>query len=166
MLHSSSAVAVCTVLATMWLLRVLLIRARGRSNEPAGKPPVHTMAVLGSGGHTAEMIALLRTLDVATYAPRNYVVATSDDKSGERIETFEAERVCASHSPQHRLLWLPRSREVGQSYWSSALTTLYALAHAFVLVLRIRPSLLLCNGPGTCIPICIAAYALRMLGIK
>ena len=43
---------------------------------------------------------------------------------------------------------------------------LSALLHAVVLVLRIRPSLLLCNGPGTCIPIAAVAIALRWLGIK
>ena len=46
------------------------------------------------------------------------------------------------------------------------LTTLYACVHAGALVLRRRPSLLLCNGPGTCIPICAAALMLRVLGIK
>jgi len=61
---------------------------------------------------------------------------------------------------------LPRSREVGQSYATSVLTTMYALVHAVVLVLRSRPSLLLCNGPGTCIPIAAVAIGLRWLGIK
>ena len=61
---------------------------------------------------------------------------------------------------------LPRSREVGQSYLSSIPFTLYALIRAFVLMLRIRPSLVLCNGPGTCVPIAAGAIALRWLGIK
>ncbi|KAJ0082689.1 hypothetical protein Patl1_10136 [Pistacia atlantica] len=50
-----------------------------------------------------------------------------------------------------------RSREVGQSYISSVWTTLLAIAHALWLMIRIRPQVVLCNGPGTCIPPCIKA---------
>lgn len=32
-------------------------------------------------------------------------------------------------------------------------------------VLKHRPELLLCNGPGTCVPVCAAALALRILGV-
>ena len=31
---------------------------------------------------------------------------------------------------------------------------------------RALPSLVLCNGPGTCVPICAAALLVRLLGIK
>ena len=50
------------------------------------------MAVLGSGGHTAEMLALLKGLDFATYAPRHYVIADTDHTSAQRIVTFEEAR--------------------------------------------------------------------------
>ncbi|PKI31424.1 hypothetical protein CRG98_048184 [Punica granatum] len=58
-----------------------------------------------------------------------------------------------------------RSREVGQSYITSVWTTLVALAHALWLMLRIRPQVILCNGPGTCIPLCMIAFLLKVLGI-
>ncbi|KAJ0082408.1 hypothetical protein Patl1_10142 [Pistacia atlantica] len=48
-----------------------------------------------------------------------------------------------------------RSREVGQSYITSIWTTLLAIAHALWLMIRIRPQVVLCNGPGTCIPLCV-----------
>jgi beta-1,4-N-acetylglucosaminyltransferase len=148
-----------------WLARVVSLRlSYKRAAHPAGIPPVHTMAVLGSGGHTAEMLALLKTLDRSLYSPREYVIATTDHTSAQRIEAFEASE--NDNKSNHRLLLLPRSREVGQSYGSSVLTTLYAMMHAVVLVLRSRPSLLLCNGPGTCVPIAAAAIALRWIGIK
>lgn len=152
----------------LWLLRVTYLHVRYRlAAQPAGGAPVRTMAVLGSGGHTAEMLSLLQTLDRSVYSPREYIIATTDHTSAQRIETFEASAPSATDaSPQHRLLLLPRSREVGQSYASSVLTTLYALVHAVVVVLRSRPSLLLCNGPGTCIPIAAVAIGMRWLGIK
>ena len=42
------------------------------------KTCVKTMIVLGSGGHTAEMIYLLETLDLKSLYPRVYVVANTD----------------------------------------------------------------------------------------
>jgi len=74
-----------------------------------------------------------------------------------------------SSSPQDSPLIvysIPRSREVGQSYFSSVFTTFYAQIHAMILLLFwIRPHLILTNGPGTCLPICLAGLLLRILGI-
>ncbi|KAI3886464.1 hypothetical protein MKX03_036751 [Papaver bracteatum] len=42
------------------------------------------------------------------------------------------------------------SREVGQSYLTSIGTTIIALVHALLLMIKIRPQAILCNGPGTC----------------
>ncbi|CAN0360370.1 unnamed protein product, partial [Hapterophycus canaliculatus] len=55
--------------------------------------------------------------------------------------------------------------QVGQSYVSSVYTTLVAMLHAALMVVRIRPDLVLVNGPGTCIPVCLAAFALRFFGL-
>ncbi|KAF6176379.1 hypothetical protein GIB67_011168 [Kingdonia uniflora] len=60
-----------------------------------------------------------------------------------------------------------RSREVGQSYLTSVVTTLIALVHAMRLMLRIRPTSslffqILCNGPGTCVPLCLIAFFFKV----
>ena len=160
--------AAATLVAS-WLLRVLWLQLRRRNApQPVGQPPVHTMIVMGSGGHTAEMLTLLQGMDAAMYAPRNYVVATTDSTSAQRVEAFEKSwaRERASLQPEYQLLRLPRSREVGQSFLSSLFTTLYASLWAAVMVFRHRPSLLLTNGPGTCVPVCAASVGLRLLGIK
>uniref|UniRef100_A0A8R1DVI2 UDP-N-acetylglucosamine transferase subunit ALG14 n=1 Tax=Caenorhabditis japonica TaxID=281687 RepID=A0A8R1DVI2_CAEJA len=52
---------------------------------------------------------------------------------------------------------IPRSREVGQSYFSSVFSTLNSCRFAFKLIYRTRPDLVLLNGPGTCIPVAFAA---------
>ena len=156
--------AVLLAAVAIWAARVAQLFLRGRSARPSGSAPVRLMAVLGSGGHTAEMLALLKGLEPRVYTPRDYVIADTDHTSAQRIETFETAR--GADASAFSLLRLPRSREVGQSYVSSVFTTLYALLHAFGMVLRARPSLLLCNGPGTCIPVCAWAYALRLLGLK
>ncbi|KAG2652078.1 hypothetical protein PVAP13_1NG331800 [Panicum virgatum] len=58
-----------------------------------------------------------------------------------------------------------RSREVGQTYITSIATTLLATMHAMWLVISIRPQVIFCNGPGTCFPLCVCAFALKVLGL-
>ncbi|RZR86989.1 hypothetical protein BHM03_00014295 [Ensete ventricosum] len=58
-----------------------------------------------------------------------------------------------------------RSREVGQSYIISIGTTLIATAHALWLVIRIRPQVIICNDPGTCIPLCASGFPFKLLGL-
>lgn len=82
----------------------------------------------------------------------SHVIAYSDSTSESHLR---APRVV------HRL---PRSREVGQGYPSSVLSTLRAFAAAIALVARTRPDLVLCNGPGTCLPVVAAAFLARVLG--
>ena len=167
--HFESPTALALALLLLcWLLRVVIVFLRGSSAQPSGPMPIRTMAVLGSGGHTAEMLQLLSSMDLASYAPRDYVLATTDHTSAQKIEAFEAERQRRGAGPatEHKLLRLPRSREVGQSYASSALTTLHALVHSVAHVFAARPALVLCNGPGTCVPVAVAALLLRLLGVK
>lgn len=60
---------------------------------------------------------------------------------------------------------VPRTREVGQSWLSSACTAAWALVFSVLVVGRHRPSLILINGPGTCVPLCFAALFFRILGL-
>jgi beta-1,4-N-acetylglucosaminyltransferase len=53
--------------------------------------------------------------------------------------------------------------QVGQSYASSVWTTLVAIRAAVRVLLAARPQLLLCNGPGTCLPLVVAAVLARAL---
>jgi beta-1,4-N-acetylglucosaminyltransferase len=52
-----------------------------------------------AGGHTAEMLALLRGFDLAAYSPRRYVVAATDSMSGPKAAAFEAERAAPPPPP-------------------------------------------------------------------
>ena len=61
--------------------------------------------------------------------------------------------------------YIPRSREVGQSFLSSVPSTLRAAASGTLVLLRVRPQLLLCNGPGTCLPVAVVARVLTLLRI-
>ncbi|CAM9723641.1 unnamed protein product [Chrysoparadoxa australica] len=106
-----------------------------RERAPKG---VKTMVVLGSGGHTSEMLHLVATLSSSVYHPLCYVVAQTDHTSIARIPTDR----------EFTVKVIPRSREVGQSWSSTVWTTLVALFSSARLVFQERPDLLLVNGPG------------------
>jgi len=109
-----------------------------------------------------EMMTLLQKLDRAKFRPLIYVRAQSDKTSQPKIMQHEAELNNLKNCEFHVIF---RSREVRQSYLTSVATTLYALLHSLALVWHTRPQLILCNGPGTCVPICWAAFFFRALGL-
>lgn len=142
------------------LARILFLMhkaATGFSRTTPNKriKPCKTIICIGSGGHTTEMLQLIANLDFSKYAPRFYLIANSDKISAEKIRTLE------NSNNDFRIIEIPRSRVVGQSYITSIFTTLYSIFYCIPVVCRIQPDLLLCNGPGTCIPICVIAFLLK-----
>ncbi|XP_065214271.1 UDP-N-acetylglucosamine transferase subunit ALG14 homolog [Planococcus citri] len=124
------------------------------------KTKCKTLIVIGSGGHTTEIVRIVKRLNPTIFTPRIYVVAESDDKSNVKIH--ETEGIFSSKG-EYRIVKIPRSRKVHQSYISSVFTTLYAILYSIPVVLLHKPELILCNGPGTCIPICLVGFLSRML---
>ncbi|CAH0492376.1 unnamed protein product [Peronospora farinosa] len=120
---------------------------------------VRVMAVLGSGGHTTELLKLIKRLNREVYTPITFVVAQTDKTS--QMKTELDWKLTAIDS----FAIIPRSREVGQSWMSSVWTTLQSLQSCLYLVYKCRPQLVLCNGPGTCIPICAAVVLFRVFGV-
>jgi beta-1,4-N-acetylglucosaminyltransferase len=179
---TASAGFLLLVIRILWVYREI---QQSRSNQSAQiisksvtrKRPCKTLVVLGSGGHTSEMLHMVRQLDTSLYDPLLYVVADTDHTSIKRLKanmdttgTDNNSQTASnnnnnSHVKDENIYIIPRSREVGQSYVTSLLTTIYALLHAIVMVLLIRPELLLCNGPGTCVPLVLSVWIWRILGV-
>ncbi|KAL2244698.1 UNVERIFIED_CONTAM: UDP-N-acetylglucosamine transferase subunit ALG14 [Sesamum indicum] len=156
--------------STLIVIRIFYIIYRSSKplySTPPG--PLSTLIVLGSGGHTAEMLNLLAVMQMEKFMPRYYIAAATDNMSLQKArvledslkEKSEAGLVGTSHFMQ-----IYRSREVGQSYITSVGTTLIALTHALWLMIKIRPQVILCNGPGTCIPLCVIAFFFKAFGIR
>ncbi|TDG97028.1 hypothetical protein EPR50_G00220500 [Perca flavescens] len=158
--------AVFAILLTCLLviIRLYIVVKTGPNYKPGAKGPVAVLVVAGSGGHTTEILRLMESLSAA-YTPRHYVIADTDRMSEEKICTFESSRHFDSES-QFTICRIPRSREVHQSWASSVLSTLDALRYSLPLVFRLRPDMVLCNGPGTCVPLCVAGLLLGILGMK
>ncbi|KAG0615428.1 hypothetical protein M758_5G040500 [Ceratodon purpureus] len=162
-------------LVAVLVVRVFwVVQSTGRpvSLQPGVKRrPMRTLVVLGSGGHTAEMMSLVEALNLQWYAPRHYIAGATDKMSLPRAEGVEARLLKdagdADGSVQRsEYSQIFRSREVGQSYLTSMFTTLWAFVHAVSQVLRIQPDVILCNGPGTCLPICVAGFLMKVVGWK
>ncbi|XP_056410110.1 UDP-N-acetylglucosamine transferase subunit ALG14 homolog [Hyla sarda] len=153
------------ILMSALLLLGLWRALRGPGHHKPGRSGhVSLMVVAGSGGHTSEVLRLLSRLS-SSYGPVHYVLAETDLMSEEKIHTFEASKE-TSADPGYTIQRIPRSREVRQSWGSSLLSTLRSFFYSFPLTCRLQPDVILCNGPGTCIPICFSAFLLSMVGIK
>ncbi|KAJ0959968.1 hypothetical protein J5N97_000258 [Dioscorea zingiberensis] len=160
---------------TISLLAIRLTYVFLRSSKPFVDPPerVSTMIVLGSGGHTAEMLSIVNVLNKERFSPRFYVAATTDNMSLQKAQVLEQSLhglrnnlILQGSSEAAQFLQIYRSREVGQSYITSIGTSLIAMMHALWLTLKIRPQVIICNGPGTCIPLCVAAFMFKIAGLR
>ncbi|OEU14167.1 UDP-N-acetylglucosamine transferase subunit ALG14 [Fragilariopsis cylindrus CCMP1102] len=142
--------------------------------KTTSKRPLKTLVVLGSGGHTTEMLHLIKNLNPDHYYPVVLIVATTDTTSLRRVQAYphslpvqNKDNLIEEEKNNNggRIYRIPRSREVGQSYWSSILTTMYSFFFAFWLVgFKVQPDLILVNGPGTCLPIAVSAFLFRIVG--
>ena len=132
------------------VLLALLVRCRGRRDS---HKRIKTLVVLGSGGHTAEMLRLITDFDFERYTPLTLVTAATDTTSRAKAER-ELPRAALSTA---RWAEIPRAREVGQSFGSSVPSTLRALFACVHLIWTAAPELVLVNGPGTCVPVAVLA---------
>ncbi|KAF6200311.1 hypothetical protein GE061_006614 [Apolygus lucorum] len=135
---------------------------RPPSNMRNRERPVKTMMVIGSGGHTAELLKITQFLDIMRYRPRIYVMADTDITSEMKIVSIEYNNPRGDYI----VMKIPRSRTVGQSYLTSIFTTIWSILRSIPPMLYHRPELILCNGPGTCIPICLIAFLMRVAYIN
>lgn len=122
--------------------------------------PARTLIVLGSGGHTAEMCSISKYLATEKYSPRYFVLSDTDTTSESKVL-----RIPATSKRDSYIYRIKRSRHVGQSYFTSIFTTIQSIFLSIPMVYRTQPDLILCNGPGTCVPICLIAFILKLFGL-
>ncbi|RIA85823.1 Glycosyltransferase Family 1 protein [Glomus cerebriforme] len=156
------------IIILIFLIRLyqVLPRCRNKSSNQS-KPPFKTCIVLGSGGHTMEMLQLVEGLDFQKiYRPRIYVIANNDHLSLKKVEEFENRKSGDNIIKHHKVRLIPRSRQVGQSWLTTPFSVFKALISCLNLIFGDSPDLIICNGPGSCIPVCVISYIPRIIGIK
>ncbi|VDM59665.1 unnamed protein product [Angiostrongylus costaricensis] len=147
-------------LATAYLC-YLVRHSNQRSNFNRRLENISVCCVMGSGGHTMEMIELLKTMG-PDYNRRCYIIADTDRISKDKVIEFESLRGSGSYE----ICFIPRSREVGQGFLTAIPKTLYSFIFALKTVWKTRPDLVITNGPGSCIPVVFAAAFFDMIRLR
>ena len=132
------------------LLRIYFILP-SKIKKKNSKKILNFLSVLGSGGHTTEMISLIEEIkksNPTTICKFKFI--TSEDRSKISIKKkFPEEK-------EENFIFIPRSRSVHQSYFTSIFTTIYSF---LITLFKVPKSdILLCNGPGVCIPVVFSFY--------
>lgn len=138
------------------------------------------------------MMRLVAHLDWKRFSRRIWIISSGDTLSETKALAFEksigtgevsvvstgyqSRKFKRAHRTvdrlQFRLLRIPRARRVHQSYLTSPFSTLYSLAfclwHIAIAPMlatsgrKVFADLVLLNGPGSCVPITIAAFLPRV----
>ena len=78
------AVVAVSVIRLLWVLPAFTTQP-----PPSRKSSAKIVIVLGSGGHTAEMLRMIEHLDFKKYNRRVYIVSSGDTLSEGKARTFE-----------------------------------------------------------------------------
>ena len=145
---------------TFFRLASILSRPHPTSRPPPSVTPTHLLVVLGSGGHTAEMLNILSSLSDLhlAYTTRTYVCSSGDGFSAAKAAEFEK-----TLGGQYNIITVRRARRVHQSLLTAPFTTILCLYDCFHL-LHTQPDLILTNGPGTGVCVVLAAILRLFFG--
>jgi beta-1,4-N-acetylglucosaminyltransferase len=121
------------------------------------------MIILGSGGHTGEILIMLSKLDFNKFTEVFFISAHNDKSSENKVK--ETIKLDDFKKTKFHFEKIYRSRNVGQSFKSSIFTTIYALFQSLVIIMKTRPSLVVSNGPGVAVPIIYIGFILKLLFI-
>jgi len=97
-----------------------------------------TLMLLGSGGHTSELLSLVSGMDFRNKYEAHFLFCQSDSLSQQRL--------VQSGLPFDSLQQVFRARNVGQSWMTTPLTFLITSLQAAWICFRLKPQLVICNG--------------------
>ncbi|KAL8989650.1 MAG: hypothetical protein Q9177_001505 [Variospora cf. flavescens] len=139
-------IAFAIVIITSTFLRLLYILPAFNVTKPPRRPrgqPTRLLVVLGSGGHTAEMLSILQGLDPTLYTHRSYVISSGDEFSA--LKAIEFESTLDSALSQHKrdstnipstydISLVPRARNIHQPLITTPLSSLRCLLACFAVL--------------------------------
>lgn len=147
----------------------------------SGLPAVYFLYVLGSGGHTAEMIETIKQkFRGLKNQHRRYIITSGDEGSLAKVKNLEA--IISDAYPDERkgtrdVFKIKRARAVHQSIYTAPFTCLISAAHAVNALTRepnLRPvkeygyqfkypHVIVTNGPATGFIVGLVAHLLKIL---
>ena len=161
------------------VLRIAFVIKRGKHDTPRPRScKGHLLVVLGSGGHTAEMLNILRRVPRLrqSYPRRTYVVSSGDGFSALKASEFEKEiSNDAAYDGDFEVVTVRRARRVHQGVLTAPYTTILCLWDCVQVLRGKHPDqnfkshsyadVILTNGPGTGVCIVVASIILLFLGL-
>ncbi|KAM9898357.1 hypothetical protein OXX59_004564 [Metschnikowia pulcherrima] len=128
------------------------------------RPGAQLMILLGSGGHTGEMLRLLNKSNIGACS-RTWLASSGDTASLLKARDFE-ESTMTNSSSQIHYAELYRARKVGESVVSSILSTTKSIYSTAQKLRELPlPDVLLVNGPGTSVPVAYLLFMLKLIGV-
>ncbi|KAF4548039.1 Oligosaccharide biosynthesis protein Alg14-like protein [Elsinoe fawcettii] len=191
-------ITIALLLVATVTLRLLFIlpRFRQRPTQRKRGSKSHLLIVLGSGGHTAEMIYMLEKavlglpkemvaagasndherLDWSNFTYRTWVAGAEDNFSILRAKEFEEATATASSKrskddKSYRIVQVPRARRIHQPLITSPISCLQCAWACVQLLLRAPastdfPDIILTNGPATATVLIFTSFLLRFLDYR
>lgn len=194
---AGSYVLVSLLLFAVFRLAIILYRPKPekQTSQDASRQERrkgHLLIVLGSGGHTSEMLSILQNLGAeyldSRFDKRTWVVSSGDAFSAERAKRFEdwIEQDTSSRSSWD-IITVHRAREIHQPLYTAPVSCLQCLwdciqalrgthrdlkstpkgarSNTGDAVTTPHPDLILTNGPATAVVLILASLILMFLGL-
>ncbi|KAI6248008.1 UDP-N-acetylglucosamine transferase subunit alg14 [Erysiphe necator] len=148
----------------------------------------HIVAVLGSGGHSAEMLSLLRDIDPSRYIHRTYIASSGDKfaiEKASQLEEIIQIKLRPSEPKTDANKWdpvtgtwdvkiVPRARKIHQSLFTTPFSSMWCIFESIRALHMIAknskaapnefPDVIVANGPATAAIVIFAANFIRFLG--
>lgn len=120
------------------------------------------MILLGSGGHTGEMMRMVGSMELEK-SSRTWLVSSGDTTSLEKAKTYEELLLSLLKSDY---VVLQRARRVGESLFLSFFSTMRSIASTATQLWNLpKPDVLLVNGPGTSVPVAYVLFVMKFFGL-
>jgi beta-1,4-N-acetylglucosaminyltransferase len=173
-----STTALLLLTPILYRLHKILSPNRPKPDLPDRKARI--LIVLGSGGHTAEMLSMLSRAGLDwkdKFVKRTWVVGEGDGISAQRAREFEEGEVRAGDgNGGYEVKSVPRARAIHQSVWTAPITCLRCAVACFHVLLpqedeighrdvRDYPDVILCNGPATATILVFVSVLLRFFDV-
>lgn len=131
----------------------------GEELEKAKPPPEGTslMILLGSGGHTGEMLRILSQWEHLDKYDLHFIVSSGDNTSLLKLKEMKL--------PNYTINIIHRARNVGHGKLAALINTLISFKSCIGCIWTINPRIFLSNGPGSAIPLAYTMFLMKFFGL-
>lgn len=151
--------AILAVMINLVVARLSGLTMREPPEKRPKKTPAQLLVVLGSGGHTSEMLNILGQMPLLQQDyNRLYVVSSGDGFSASKAAEFEKE---LGQNDNFEIVNVHRARRVHQSLATAPFSTMLCMRDSIAILYKNPPDIILTNGPGTGVCVVLASILLR-----